>query len=50
VRNPEEALRYLERNYELRSPDLLGIKVDPIFAALRSDDRFQDLVRRVGLS
>jgi tetratricopeptide (TPR) repeat protein len=49
MKDDEQALRYLERSYQLRLPDLLGIRVDPIFAYLRADCRFEDLERRLGL-
>jgi DNA-binding winged helix-turn-helix (wHTH) protein/Flp pilus assembly protein TadD len=47
----EQALVWLERAYEDRSGWLaLWLKVDPKFDDLRSDPRFQDLLRRVGLA
>ena len=38
----------MEKAYELRSPALPRIRVHPVFDPLRSDPRFQDLVRRIG--
>jgi hypothetical protein len=42
----EEALGWLEQAYEERAAQMIGLKSD--FDSLRSDPRFQDLVRRVG--
>ncbi len=45
----DTAFRLLENAYAERSLWLLDLKVDPRFAAVRSDPRFQDLLRRIGL-
>jgi DNA-binding SARP family transcriptional activator/Tfp pilus assembly protein PilF len=45
----DQALAWLERAFEKHSVDLFTLKVEPMFDGLRSDPRFQDLVRRVGL-
>lgn len=50
VNNKDEALAWLQKAYEEHSNVLIGLKVDPAFDPLRSDPRFQDLLRRVGLS
>jgi tetratricopeptide (TPR) repeat protein len=45
----DAALKWLSRAYSERSDCIPWLKVDPAFDALRSDPRFQDLVRRSGL-
>jgi len=45
----EEALALLEQAYAQRSDTMVTLKVEPAFDPLRSDPRFQDLLRRVGL-
>jgi tetratricopeptide (TPR) repeat protein len=46
----EETLAWLERGYQERSAWMVWLKVDPRFDFVRSDARFQNLLRRVGLS
>lgn len=45
----DEAFKWLERAYEERDVWFINLKVDPVFANLRSDKRFQDLLTRAGL-
>ena len=45
----EQALAWLERAYEARGDYLVFVKVDPLWDSLRSEPRFQDLMRRIGL-
>ena len=45
----DRAFAWLERAYEERSNSLDFLKVEPSLDPLRSDARFQDLIRRVGL-
>lgn len=44
----EEALQYLAKSYDEGSFYMIHLKVEPILDSLRSDQRFADLVRRVG--
>ena len=46
----DQAFAWLERAYAEHSPSLLDLKVDPMLDVLRSDARYADLPRRVGLS
>jgi DNA-binding winged helix-turn-helix (wHTH) protein/Tfp pilus assembly protein PilF len=48
--NKEEALADLERAYSEHCSLLTTLKVEPGLDPLRSDPRFQDLLRRVGLA
>src|SRR5262249_27697570 len=45
----DEAFKWLERGYDLRDEQLTALKVDPVFAPLRGDQRFSSLLNRVGL-
>jgi serine/threonine protein kinase/Tfp pilus assembly protein PilF len=45
----DQAFAWLDRAYEERAPWLTYIKTDPAFDGLRSDRRFGDLLRRIGL-
>ena len=50
VGDKEEALADLEKAYSEHFGFLTNLKVEPGFDPLRSDPRFQDLLRRVGLA
>ncbi len=45
----EQALHWLEKAYQDRANWLVWLKLDPRWSSLRSDPRYADLVRRVGL-
>ena len=47
--NKDQAFKWLEKAYEERDVWLMNLKVDPVFARLRSDKRFPDLLARAGL-
>jgi len=49
VGDNDKALAWLEKAYAEHSSSLTALKVDPTYDPLRSDPRFQELVRRVGL-
>jgi len=48
--NKDQAFVYLEKAYSQHSSAPTALKVDPLYDPLRSDPRFQDLLRRVGLA
>lgn len=45
----EPALAWLEKAFEERSDLLTWVNVEPMMDDVRSDPRFQDLIRRIGL-
>jgi hypothetical protein len=46
----DKAIALLQKAYLTHSGALVSIKVDPNYDPLRSDPRFQELLRRVGLA
>ena len=49
LKDKDQAFRWLEKAYEEREGNLVYLNVEPRFDAIRSDPRFRDLARRVGL-
>lgn len=45
----DRAFTWLERAYQERSPALVGLESSPWLDALRSDARYEEFVRRIGL-
>jgi TolB-like protein/DNA-binding winged helix-turn-helix (wHTH) protein/Tfp pilus assembly protein PilF len=45
----DSAMKVLEQEYAKRNPMVLNARTDPELDVLRSDPRFQDLLRRIGL-
>jgi serine/threonine protein kinase/tetratricopeptide (TPR) repeat protein len=46
----DKSLEWLRKAYDRHSEHLVTLKVDPLLDPLRSDPRFQDLQRRMGLA
>ncbi|PYT95567.1 MAG: hypothetical protein DMG38_26775 [Acidobacteria bacterium] len=49
LRQNDRAMKHLEHAFQEHSTLLVYLKMDPRFDPLRSDSRFQDLLRRIGL-
>ncbi len=45
----DQAFAWLEKAYAEHNSEITGLKTDLMWDGLRSDPRFADLVRRVGL-
>ena len=45
----DQAFAWLEKGYQQRDSWLTFLKGDPMYDPIRSDPRFQDLLRRIGL-
>ena len=46
----DEAVAWLEKNFDRRSFRMIFLAVNPLWDPLRSDPRFADLLRRIGLA
>jgi tetratricopeptide (TPR) repeat protein len=49
LNNKDESFRLLEKAYEQHLAGILYLGIDPFFDGMRSDPRFPDLLRRMGL-
>jgi len=49
LRDPEQALSWLEKAFQERGNLLCYLSVDPVFDSLRTHPRFQQLIGRIGL-
>ncbi len=49
TKDKEQALAWLQKAYLEHSGSLTALKVDPTYDSLRTDPRFQELLRRIGL-
>jgi Flp pilus assembly protein TadD len=49
VGDKDTAVAWLEKAYAVRQADLVSIKIDPAFAALQNEPRYQTLVKEAGL-
>jgi hypothetical protein len=45
----EQAFEWLEKAYQVRDYQISPIMIDPVFGGIRSDPRYADLLRRMGL-
>jgi pentatricopeptide repeat protein len=48
--DPDKALAYLRRSYELHLPDMIGIGADPLFEALSDHPEFKRIVQSLALT
>jgi eukaryotic-like serine/threonine-protein kinase len=45
----DQAFKWLAKAYQVRDDQLTRIMIDPVFGSIRSDSRYTDLLRRMGL-
>jgi hypothetical protein len=46
----EQALGWLRKGYDEHSDHALSLRADPIYDSLRSDPRFSEMLRGIGLA
>jgi serine/threonine-protein kinase len=46
LKDNDKAIEYLNKAFEARHPGLVLIRIEPMFDGLRSDARFQEIIRR----
>jgi hypothetical protein len=44
----EQTIFWLKRGYEERNEEMIYMKIEPVLDPIRSDPRFQELIRSVG--
>jgi adenylate cyclase len=49
ARDTDKALKWLEKAFKARRPNMIFLGVDPTFDSLRSDPRFVSLLKRIGV-
>ncbi len=49
IREMDEAFEWLEKAYEERDFELIALYVSPLYDNLRSDPRFTELLKKIGL-
>ena len=49
LENFDKAFALLNKSYEEKNSSLLFIKVEPMFYDLHDDDRFDDILEKIGL-
>jgi serine/threonine protein kinase/Flp pilus assembly protein TadD len=45
----QQAFEWLEKAYQSYDPGLYSLKINPLYASLRSDPRYQQMLKRIGL-